>query len=54
MKLTQKEIERVADDLALYMVAFQGFEKIVGFPVGLNFKEQMDYFDSFYHTCKPI
>lgn len=55
MKLTTQQIERVAEDLALYMVAFQGYEKIVGFSPELDtFKLQMDHFDSIYQTCRPI
>jgi len=55
MKLTTQQIERVAEDLTLYMVAFQGYEKLVGFSPELDtFKLQMDHFDSIYQTCRPI
>jgi len=55
MKLTQKQIERVGADLSLYMLAFDGYAKIVGFSPELDtFKLQMDHFDSIYQTCRPI
>ena len=54
MKLTEKELDLIADDLLIYMKAFQGYEKLVGFSSDLNtFKLQKDHFDSVYQTCKP-
>ena len=54
MKLTEKEIELIADDLVIYMTAFQGYEKLIGFSSELNtFKLKVDHFDSLYQTCKP-
>ena len=54
MKLTEKELDLIADDLVIYMKAFQGYEKLVGFSSVLySFKLQMVHFDYVYQTCNP-
>ena len=55
MNLTEPQVENFAGDLALYVAAFQGYEKIVGFPSELNtFQKKVKHFDSIYQTCTPI
>tara|TARA_B100000287_G_C20268529_1_gene636996 strand:- start:164 stop:349 length:186 start_codon:yes stop_codon:yes gene_type:complete len=54
MKLTEKQIDLMADDLLIYHEHFLIFEKKINFPKNTSFDKKLRFFNSIYHTCKVI
>ena len=54
MKLTEKEIDLMANDLIIYHEHFLIFEKKINFPKNTSFDKKLRLFNSIYHTCKVI
>ena len=52
MKLTEKEIDLMADDLLIYHEHFLLFEKKINFPKNTSFDKKLRLFNSIYQTCK--
>ena len=51
MKLTEKEIDLMANDLIIYHEHFLIFEKKINFPKNTSFDKKLRFFNSIYHTC---
>ena len=54
MKLTEKQIDLMADDLLIYHEHFLIFEKKIKFPKNTSFEKKLRFFNSIYHTCNVI
>ena len=54
MKLTEKELDLIANDLLIYHEHFLIFEKKINFPKKTSFDKKLRLFNSIYHTCKVI
>tara|TARA_B100001029_G_C14864669_1_gene341024 strand:+ start:437 stop:646 length:210 start_codon:yes stop_codon:yes gene_type:complete len=54
MKLTEKELDLMADDLLIYHEHFLIFEKKINFPKNTSFAKKLRLFNSIYHTCNVI
>ena len=54
MKLTEKELDLMANDLLIYHEHFLIFEKKIKFPKNTSFDKKLRLFNSIYHTCKVI
>ena len=54
MKLTEKQIDLMANDLIIYHEHFLIFEKKINFPKNTSFDKKLRLFNSIYHTCKVI
>lgn len=51
MKLTEKELDLMANDLLIYHEHFLIFEKKIKFPKNTSFEIKLRLFNSIYHTC---
>ena len=51
MKLTEKQIDLMANDLLIYHEHFLIFEKKIKFPKNTSFEKKLRLFNSIYHTC---
>jgi len=51
MKLTEKELDLMANDLLIYHEHFLIFEKKINFPKKTSFEQKLRLFNSIYHTC---
>ena len=54
MKLTEKQIDLMANDLIIYHEHFSIFEKTINFPKNTSFEKKLRLFNSIHHTCKVI
>jgi hypothetical protein len=54
MKLTEKELDLMANDLLIYHEHFLIFEKKIKFPKNTSFEKKLRFFNSIYHTCNVI
>lgn len=55
MKLTEKQMDLIVQDLILDITHFQLFEKRTDLNLkGLSFSDKRKIFTSLYHTCKVI
>ena len=54
MKLTEKELDLMANDLLIYHEHFLIFEKKIKFPKNTSFEKKLRLFNSIYHTCNVI
>ena len=52
MKLTEKELDLMADDLLIWHEHFLIFEKKFKLPKKTSFEQKLRIFNSIYHTCK--
>ena len=51
MKLTERELDLMADDLLIYHKHFLIFEKKVKWSKNTSFEKKLRLFNSIYHTC---
>ena len=54
MKLNEKELDLMANDLLIYHEHFLIFEKKIKFPKNTSFEKKLRLFNSIYHTCNVI
>ena len=52
MKLTERELDLMANDLLIYHEHFLIFEKKIKFPKNTSFDKKLRLFNSIYQTCK--
>jgi hypothetical protein len=52
MKLTEKELDLMADDLLIWHEHFLIFEKKIKLPKKTSFEQKLRIFNSVYQTCK--
>ena len=52
MKLTEKELDLMVDDLLIYHKHFLIFEKKINFPKKTSFEQKLRLFNSIYKTCE--
>mgnify|MGYP003137052389 CR=1 FL=1 len=52
MKLTEKELDLMANDILIYHEHFLIFEKKIKFPKNTSFDKKLRLFNSIYQTCK--
>ena len=52
MKLSEKQLDQMAEDLILFNEHFLIFEKQIKWPQKTSFEKKLKFFNSIYQSCK--
>tara|TARA_R100000655_G_scaffold86541_1_gene126582 strand:+ start:250 stop:420 length:171 start_codon:yes stop_codon:yes gene_type:complete len=52
MKLSEKQLDQLAEDLILFNDHFSIFEKRIKWPKKTSFEKKLKFFNSIYQSCK--